>query len=393
MNQENINISKEKNKHLSNEAIENIIREYDEFVTIAKSEHKKRDKKNKRKFTYSKRNIGKTQFIKDLALKYNTCPATIYNVIKSSKVIILDQAVYKSVHSAQAVINNRAKKKCNKQKLLKAINFITLIINEVKKSKYNSIDETINDFKLNRQSEIKGLTTVCTKTIYNYIHQQLIDLKPIELPRMVRRKSYVNYKTYTPKRQRGDSIDLRPFKSSDRESFGNWEGDLVTGPRDGVNGAFLTLIERKSRFYYMIPIKDKKSKTVYMAINKLNKLYGDNFSKVFKSITFDNGAEFARYNDMEKKPGCKLPRTKIYFAHPYASYERGSNEVCNQLVRYYIPKGTDINTLDKSIIKMVQLGINNKKRKILGYKSAESFYKTELKNLLNIEINNLYFYF
>ena len=112
-----------------------------------------------------------------------------------------------------------------------------------------------------------------------------------------------------------------------------------------------------------------------------------------KNLSIDNGVEFARYNDMKKKPGCKLPRTKIYFAHPYASYERGSNEVCNQLVRYYIPKGTDINTLDKSIIKMVQLGINNKKRKILGYKSAEYFYKTELKNLLNIEINNLYFYF
>lgn len=76
---------------------------------------------------------------------------------------------------------------------------------------------------------------------------------------------------------------------------------MITSPRDGENGAFLTVIERKTRFYYMIPIKNKKSKSVYIAINKLNKLYGDDFRKIFKSITFDNGSEFARFKDIEKK--------------------------------------------------------------------------------------------
>ena len=89
--------------------------------------------------------------------------------------------------------------------------------------------------------------------------------------------------------------------AKDRSEFGRWEGDLVTSPRDGENGAFLTVIERKTRFYYMIPIKNKKSKSVYMAINKLNKLYGDDFRKIFKSITFDNGSEFTRFKDIEKK--------------------------------------------------------------------------------------------
>ena len=124
---------------------------------------------------------------------------------------------------------------------------------------------------------------------------------------------------------------------------------------------FLTLIERKTRFYYMILIKSKKSKNVYLAINKLNKLYCDKFKDVFKSITFDNGSEFARFKDMEIKPGTNVERTKVYLAHPYASSERGSNERCNQLIRYYIPKGTDINNVDVSLIEQVQLGINNKK--------------------------------
>ena len=89
--------------------------------------------------------------------------------------------------------------------------------------------------------------------------------------------------------------------AKDRSKFGRWEGDLVTSSRDGENGAFLTVIERKTRFYYMIPIKNKKSKSVYMAINKLNNLYGDDFRKIFKSITFDNGSEFTRFKDIEKK--------------------------------------------------------------------------------------------
>ena len=143
----------------------------------------------------------------------------------------------------------------------------------------------------------------------------------------------------------------------------------------------------------MIPIKSKKSKNVYLAINKLNKFYGEKFKDVFKSITFDNGSEFARFKDMEIKPGTNVERTKVYFVHPYASFERGSNERCNQLIRYYIPKGTDINKVDASLIEQVQLGINNKKRKILGYKSAELLFKKELKNNLNLEIDNLYYYF
>lgn len=62
----------------------------------------------------------------------------------------------------------------------------------------------------------------------------------------------------------------------------------------------------------MIPIKNKKSKSVYIAINKINNLYGDDFKKIFKSITFDNGSEFARFKDIEIKPGTKVYRTKVF---------------------------------------------------------------------------------
>lgn len=392
MNQENINITKEKNKHLSIKAIENIINEYNEFMTTTKAAFRSKNKNHQ--LPIPKRNINKTQFMKDLAYRYGASLATIYNLINSSKVEQLTtNLTTKIVYSSITAIAKRKKEKeSNNSKFVKAMPFISKVIDEVKTSKFNSIDETIHDLILNRKDEIKGLTTVCTKTIYNYVHSGIIELKPIDLPRMLRRKAKTNYKEYTPKRQRGTSIDERPFEASDRLEFGNWEGDLVTGPRDGENGAFLTLIERKTRFYYMIPIKNKKSKTIYMAINKLNKLFGDSFKDIFKTITFDNGSEFARYKDIEFKPNTKEQRTKVYFAHPYVSFERGSNERCNQLIRYYVPKGTDINTLDMKFIEMIQYGINNKKRKILGYKSAESLFINELSKL-NLKFNKLYINF
>ena len=125
---------------------------------------------------------------------------------------------------------------------------------------------------------------------------------------------------------------------------------MVTGPRDGQNGAYLTLLERKTRFYYMIPISSKSSKKVYMQINKLHKFYGDSFKDIFKSITFDNGSEFSRWKDMEVKPNTKEKRTKIYFGRPYHSCDRDTNENCNGLIRYFIQKGTDINTIDKETV-------------------------------------------
>ena len=110
-------------------------------------------------------------------------------------------------------------------------------------------------------------------------------------------------------------------------------------------------------------MKNKSSKQVYMKINQLHKLFGDTFSDIFKSITFDNGSEFSRYKDIEKKPGTKNKRTTVYFTHPYRSCERGSNENCNGLVRYFIKKGTDINTLSSHDLKDMNIKIHEKRGK------------------------------
>ena len=91
---------------------------------------------------------------------------------------------------------------------------------------------------------------------------------------------------------------------------------MVTGPRDGQNGAYLTLLERKLDFYYMIPISSKSSKKYICKSTSFTSFTVIALKIFFKSITFDNGSEFSRWKDMEVKPNTKEKRTKIYFADP-----------------------------------------------------------------------------
>lgn len=327
------------------------------------------------------RNIGKTNLIRSLAEELGTTVSTIYDILAKAKITILDTHLQEHTeYSATAAFNKRNKtsKPSNAFKLDKALPFINLIVEEMKANPLSSIDETIHHYLLHERDKIEGLITICPKTFYNYVHALLIDIKPIDLPRTVQRKKPSNYKQYIPKRQKGTSIELRPKSIDDRSEFGHWEGDLVTGPRDGQTGALFTLLERKTRFYYSIKIPHKSSKQVYMQINKLNKLFGDKFSEIFKSITFDNGNEFARYKDIEQKPNSSNKRTTVYFSRPYKSCDRGSNENCNGLVRYFFKKGTDFNDISKESVINMNKKINNKKRKIHGYISAEELFIKEL---------------
>lgn len=373
-----INISqKTKNKHLDFSHYEFII---NSLIQFNASHH-------------GKRNIGKTLFIKQLAFSVGTSVSNVYSIIKDATVSIKDTHLNEHFElSALAAFQKRSKnhKIPNNSKFDKAKNFISIVENEIKSDKLSSIDETINYLILHQSDEIANLETISTKTFYNYVHQGRTSIKPIDLPRMVRRKTKKNWKTYIPKRQKGTSITERPDHINERDEFGHWEGDLVTGPRDGQNGAYLTLLERKTRFYYMIPISSKSSKKVYMQINKLHKFYGEHFKDIFKSITFDNGNEFSRWKDMEIKPNTKEQRTKIYFGRPYHSCDRASNENCNALVRYFIKKGTDINTIDKKASIDINNKINQKKRKILGYLPAEKLFLDELTKI-NVTENTIFY--
>lgn len=183
----------------------------------------------------------------------------------------------------------------------------------------------------------------------------------------------------------GESIEQRPEEIDEREEFGHWEGDTVysgKGKRKTTR-ALLTLTERKTRKEIIIAIPNRKAETVVKALDALErKLGARRFRAIFKSITFDNGTEFAAEEELERScVNKRLPRTKVYFCHPYSSWERGTNENTNGMIRRRFPKGTNFAAVTNAQIAQAENWINNYPRKILGYKSSEIVFRECLREL------------
>ena len=183
----------------------------------------------------------------------------------------------------------------------------------------------------------------------------------------------------------GESIEQRPEEIDEREEFGHWEGDTVysgKGKRKTTR-ALLTMTERKTRKEIIIAIPNRKAETVVKALDALErKLGARRFRAIFKSITFDNGTEFAAAEELERScVNKRLPRTKVYFCHPYSSWERGTNENTNGMIRRRFPKGTNFAAVTNAQIAQAENWINNYPRKILGYKSSEIVFRECLREL------------
>ena len=361
---------KEKNKHLTKEMYEKIQSEYNHFLAAKGVNYKK------------------TIFMKQLASSIGTTLSNLYEIIKVGMITVLDSDYNTRIEfNANTAWNKRTKKsiESNSSKRKSSKPFIDLVVKEYR-SKYNinSIDEIIHDFKINRIDEIKDLVTICTATFYNYVESDKIEgFDKHELPMKVKRKSK-NEKKLGKTDPKGTSIEQRPFHPEDRSEFGHWEGDTIIGSRTIPNsGAVFTLVERKTRFQITIKCKDRKALTIYKAIKQIKRKYPElkdyKLKDIFKSITFDNGVEFSKWKDIEK-----YLATKCYFAHPYSSYERGSNENGNKLLRIFLPKGCNINDYTDDYVMNANELINTKIRKILGYKSSLELFHIELAKLTQI---------
>lgn len=155
------------------------------------------------------------------------------------------------------------------------------------------------------------------------------------------------------------SIDSRPTEVDALERYGDWEGDTVLGKNQ--DGAILTLVERKSLLLLAAPLRSKNAQeTAQAAIAALGCMPPD----WLKTITFDNGSEFAAHERITESVGID-----IYFAHPYSSWERARNENTNGLLRQYYPKKTSFANLDPETLQQVVRELNNRPRKKLGYRT------------------------
>jgi len=210
---------------------------------------------------------------------------------------------------------------------------------------------------------LEGESTVCTKTIYNWLERGYI--KEFVMKRIRRKVSMrkVSYKNPTAKR-----IDTRP-KDAEARKAGHWEMDLVVSGA-GKSGSLLVLTERARRRELIYQLADKKQSSVIAVLDRLERRYKGKFKEIFKTITCDNGSEFLDSSGLEKSIFGSENRTSVYYAHPYSSWERGSNENANRLIRKFIKKGEDISKLPAAYIKRIEKWMNNYPRRIFGYKTA-----------------------
>lgn len=221
--------------------------------------------------------------------------------------------------------------------------------------------------------------------IYHQIHRQGFgypkpgcqDLRPC-LRRRKQRRTHKGMRCCKkmPSVERGVSIDLRPKIVNYRTRIGDWESDTVASKdnQTGIN----TLVERKIGLVFITRLRDKTSEATVSAIeNRIKTLP----QELKQTATFDNGPENQKWPELEARTGLKC-----YFAHPYCSGERGTNENTNGLIRDYFPKKTDFTSIANEEIQEVENLLNTRPRKRLGWLTPLEAFSNEL-NQFKISIN------
>ena len=228
-------------------------------------------------------------------------------------------------------------------------------------------------------------TTVCVATLYSYIDKGVfLKLTNKDLPvKKNKKRGYKKVRKQQARAAAGDSIEKRPEEIDKREEFGHWEMDSVIGKRGVSKNVLLVLTERKTRDEIIFKLPDHTDEAVVAALDRLERKYGaDMFKQIFKTITVDNGSEFADVNGLERsilEEGEK--RTHLYYCHPYSSWERGTNEVTNKMVRRKVPKGTNFDDKTDEEIGEIENWINGYPRRIHGCRSAGELFTEELEKL------------
>lgn len=199
---------------------------------------------------------------------------------------------------------------------------------------------------------IENKISISFKAIYNYIYKNNI-----------KRVLFFKGKRYKYKHEKRSgagviknrvNISERSEAANSREEQYHYEGDTIVGKNH--KGAIVTMVDRKSRHTMLAKATDRTAD----AINKV--IYKMSNSNKIKTITFDNGKEFAKHEILSLKTGAK-----IYFADPYSPWQRGSNENINRYIRQSIPKSTDFGTVSHEFLRNLEITLNNRPKKCLNY--------------------------
>lgn len=230
--------------------------------------------------------------------------------------------------------------------------------------------------QISGRSKMLGILNISFKTIYNAIKLGFVEeVSQKNLPRKGKKKPN-GIKETRGKIPNKKMIEERCEKAENRSEIGHFESDTIIG--SGKQGAIMTYVCRKSRFLIAKLMPDRKALTFNEATIKSFKALPDGIAKTFTS---DNGKEFSKFTELEKEV-----KVECYFANPYHSWERGTNENTNGLLRRYFPKGTNFKELTNQMVNNAVLAINNRPRKCLKFKTPLEFFWGEVNVAFNLTI-------
>ena len=196
-------------------------------------------------------------------------------------------------------------------------------------------------------------------------------------PHTLRRKTSKHW-NHENKRVFGKSISKRPAAAALRVEEGHWEGDTVVGKRNGREAVILTLLEKKTENCLPLRIRNRTSQAVMEAMWALRAEFGDNLSRVFQTITVDNGGEFADSAKVEEWS------TQVFFAHPCTSWESAQNERHNGLFRAFFPKGVSIAQYSEEDVRSAADELNGRPRRKLGCRTPEELSEAFLASVFAV---------
>lgn len=248
--------------------------------------------------------------------------------------------------------------------------FIRWLVERVRDHKW-SFDACVGYARLHQM--FSAVEIPCTKTLYNLLWKGELPLTLFELPEVLGRRRHG--KPRIAKRLNGRSIEERPAEVEARNTFGHWESDTVLGRKKKGEPAVFTIVERLTGCYLSLRIDSKTAKGISGAMTQLHQQFGEHFATVFRTITTDNGSEFAAFSEFETLG------TQIFFANPYSAWERPVNERSNRLLRIFMPKGKSVAAFSHEQVLMFSDQINALPRKRLGYRTPEELFEKQLDSI------------
>ena len=206
---------------------------------------------------------------------------------------------------------------------------------------------------------------VCHESIYQYIYIEAKELIPLLARKHARRHDRKPYRTTGERIKNRVSINLRPAAINTRQVVGHWESDSVVGGdrHAGLN----VMVERATRLTHISLLKNKTSdETKKVIVRRLS----NHPEAMRQSITYDNGSENVLHQNINE-----ILNTQSYFCEPYHSWEKGSVEQVNGLVRRPYPKGTDFSNVTAAEINALEKLLNNRPRKCLNYQTPYEAFR------------------